>query len=78
MKKTNFIGKGVSITNNENPTLIIIQVLLETFLDTVYGVTVNDFYLHSNSRCKNISLFDDVWKMVLIQLEILPQNLPSY
>ena len=46
----------------ETSTLIILQVLLEIFLDSVYRVTVDVvFKCYRNSCCRNIYLSDDVW-----------------
>ena len=58
----------------KNPKIIILEVLLEIILDEVYGIIVNVLLkLHSNSCFGNIQLSDDVWEMILINFELLPQ-----
>ena len=58
-------------------TLIISQVLVENLLDEVYEVFINIILkLHSNLCRRYINLYDGVWVIILVQLDVLSQTFP--
>ena len=59
----------------KNSTLVLPEIILDGFYRVIVNVILR---FHSNSHCRHIHLYDDLWVIILIQFEVIEQHFPSY